>query len=180
MWNGYLAILKSTHVRISNDVDILVWNLSKFGRYSPKDGYAQLMNRDMDLIWWWKVLWKLKCPLKSKLFCWFLFFGKALTWDVLILKGREGPSRCYLCKMEGETNFHIGVECPFTQSVWLIIEDHFKLNNLWNGDSVTACFKKWCLNMEVATFKPLAIIILWFIWKARNLSCFEDLSLSPA
>ena len=34
--------------------------------------------------------------------------------------------------------------------------------------------------MEVANFKPLAIIVLWFIWKARNLSCFEDLSLSPA
>ena len=43
---------------------------------------------------------------------------------------------------------------------------------------MTACFKKWCLNSEVATFKPLAIIVLWFIWKARNLSCFEDLSLS--
>ena len=82
--------------------------------------------------------------------------------------------------MEGETNFHIGVECPFTQSVWLIIEDHFRLNNLWNGDSVTACFKNQSLNLEVATFKPLAITVLWFIWKARNLSCFEDSSLSPA
>ena len=82
--------------------------------------------------------------------------------------------------MEGETNFHIGVECPFTQSVWLIIEDHFRLNNLWNGDSVTASFKNWCLNSELATLKPLAIIDLWFIWKARNLSCFEYLSLSPA
>ena len=106
--------------------------------------------------------------------------GKALTWDVLLLKGREGLDRCYLCKLECETNFHIGVECPFTQSVWLIIEDNLKLNNLWNGDSMTACFKNWCLNMEVANFKPLAIIVLWFIWKARNLSCFEDLSLSLA
>ena len=40
VWNGYLAILKSSHVRISNDDDILVWNLSKSGRYSPKEGYA--------------------------------------------------------------------------------------------------------------------------------------------
>ena len=82
--------------------------------------------------------------------------------------------------MECESNFHIGVECPFTQSVWLLIEDHYKLNNLWNGDSVTACFKNWCLNSEVANFKPLAIIVLWFIWRARNLACFEDLYLSLA
>ena len=95
------------------------------------------MNRDMELLWWWKALWKLKCPLKTKIFCWFLLYAKALTWDVLLLKGREGPGRCYLCKLECETNFHIGVECPFTQSVWLIIEDNLKLNNLWNGDSVT-------------------------------------------
>ena len=138
------------------------------------------MIRDMDHIWWWKVLWKMRCPLKAKLFCWFLLFGKALTWDVLIMKGREGPSRCFLCKMECESNFHIGVDCPFSQYVWLIIEDNLRLNNLWNGESVTACFKNWCLNPEVENFKPLPIIVLWFIWKARNLSCFEGLSLTPA
>ena len=49
VWNGYIAILKSSHVRISIDDDALVWNLSKYGRYSPNDGYAQLMNRDIDL-----------------------------------------------------------------------------------------------------------------------------------
>ena len=163
MWNGYLAILKSSIVRFSNDDDALVWNLSKTGQYSPKEGYTQLMNRDMELLWWWKVLWKLKCPLKTKIFYWFLLSGKALTRDVLLLKGREGPGRCHLCKLECETNFHIGVECPFTHSVWLIIEDNLKLNNLWNGESMTACFKNCCLNMEVANIKPLAIIFLWFI-----------------
>ena len=40
VWNGYIAILKSSHVRISIDDDALVWNLSKSGRYSPKEGYA--------------------------------------------------------------------------------------------------------------------------------------------
>ena len=40
VWNGYIAILKSSHVRISNDDDALVWNLSKSGRYSPKEGYT--------------------------------------------------------------------------------------------------------------------------------------------
>ena len=96
------------------------------------------------------------------------------------MKGREGPGRCYLCKMECESNFHIGVECPFTQTVLLIIEDNLKHNNLWNGQTVTSCFKNWCLNLEVVTIKPLPIIVLCFIWKAINLSCFEDLSLTPA
>ena len=72
------------------------------------------------------------------------------------------------------------MDFPFTQSIWLIIEDNLKLNNLWHGETVTTCFKNWVLNVEVANIKPLAIIVLWFIWRARNLSCFEDISLSSA
>ena len=98
LWNGFLAILKSSHARLSNEDDTLVWNLSKSGKYRRKEGYAQLMNRELDLIWWWKLVWKLKCPLKTKIFSWFILYGKALTWDVLSMKGREGPGRCYLCK----------------------------------------------------------------------------------
>ena len=101
-------------MRLSNDVDELVWNLSISGKYSPKYGYMHLkldMN-EMEYSWWWKVLWKFKCPLMSKIFCWFLFSDKALTWDVIVRKGKEGPGRCYLCKMDAESNFHLGVGCP--------------------------------------------------------------------
>ena len=58
-------------------------------------------------------------------------------------------------QMECESNFHIGVDFPFTQNVWLIIEDKLKFNNLWSGETVLACFKTWCLNLEVANIKPL-------------------------
>ena len=96
MWNGYLAIIKSSHVSISNEDDVLVWNLSKFGHYTTKDGYAQLMmDREVEYSWWWRVLWKLKFPLKTKIFCWFILLDKALTWDVLVKKAREGPNRCF-------------------------------------------------------------------------------------
>ena len=76
VWNGYLAILKSSHARISNKDDALVWNLSKTGKYTPKEGYAQLMHRDVVHNWWWKVLWKLKCPLKAKSFAGLSFLVK--------------------------------------------------------------------------------------------------------
>ena len=92
-WNGYIAILKSSHVRLSLVDDCLIWNISKSGKYYPKDGYAELLNREVDLIWWWKVLWKMKCPLKTKILSWFLLSGKALTWDVLCSRGREGLGR---------------------------------------------------------------------------------------
>ena len=98
-------------MRLSNDDDELVWNLSKSGKYTPKEGYVQLLlNRTkLEYSWWWKVLWKFKCPLKAKIFCWFLLSDKDFTWDVIVRKGREGPGRCYLCKLDAEYNHHIGV-----------------------------------------------------------------------
>ena len=86
----------------------------------------------------------------------------------------------FLCKMDFESNFHIGVDCSFTQNVWLIIEDKLNCNNLCSGESVSECLKTWSLNSEVAHIKPLPVIVLWFIWKVSNLSCFEDPTLSPA
>ena len=79
--NECLAILKASHVRLTDDVDELVWNLSKSGKYSPKDGYLHLMldMNELEYSRWWKFLWKLKCPLKQKIFCCFLFSDKALT-----------------------------------------------------------------------------------------------------
>ena len=110
VWNGYSSLLKASHVILSNVNDKLVWNLSKSGIYSPKEGYLHLLDRsELEFSWWWKVLWKLKCPIKAKKNCWFLFSNKALTWDVLVKKGREGPGRCSLCKLEAESNFHLGV-----------------------------------------------------------------------
>ena len=81
--------------------------------------------------------------------------------------------------MYDETNFHLVVDCYFTQNVWLIGEDKLKFKNIWNGESVSECLKLWCLNSEVAHIKSLPDIVLWFIWKAMNLCCFEDLSLTP-
>ena len=42
-WNGYLAILKSSHIRFRNEDDVLVWNQAKSGKYSPKGGYMHLI-----------------------------------------------------------------------------------------------------------------------------------------
>ena len=84
-----------------------------------------------------------------------------------------------LCKMEFESNFHIGVECSFTGRVWSEIESKLMIVNLWHGNSVINCMKKWCLNAEVGHIRSLLVIVSWFIWKARNQCCFDDLNHMP-
>ena len=145
-------------------MDELVWNMSKFGKYSPKEGYLQLImeRNEVETSWWWKALWKFKCPLKTKLFCLFLLSNKALTWDVLCRKGREGPGRCSLCKKRAESNLHLGVECSFVKSVWFELESKLKIKNFWVGDSVISCLKTWCLNKYLKHIRSLPILVIWF------------------
>ena len=58
-WNGYLAILKSSHIRFSNNEDLLVWNQAKSGKYTPKGGYLHLIleQHDLEIAWWWNMFW---------------------------------------------------------------------------------------------------------------------------
>ena len=92
----------------------------------------------------------------------------------MLRKGREGLGRCYLCKLETKTNLHIGVECSFTRRVWLEIESKLRLVNFWHGNSVLDCVKNWFLHAGVR-YRSLPIIVSWFVWKARNECCFEDI-----
>ena len=43
IWNTYVSFLTSSHVRISNEDDQLVWSLSKTGKYTRKAGYFHLI-----------------------------------------------------------------------------------------------------------------------------------------
>ena len=48
-------------------------------------------------------------------------------------------------------------------------------SNLWAGDSVSLCLKIWFIRDDTKLIKSLPILVLWFIWLARNKCCFEDL-----
>ena len=94
---------------------------------------------------------------------WFLLSNKALTSDILCRKGREGHSRCYLCKKVGELNAHLVVDCTYTKVVWYEIESKLHLKNLWVGDSVEQFLKDWCSNEDLKDIRYLPIIVFWFI-----------------
>jgi hypothetical protein len=69
-WNRYILSLQSSHIHITEEEDKLVWKKSPLGNYTPKLGYITL-NFDLqqgETTWWWRGLWKIKCPQKEKKF----------------------------------------------------------------------------------------------------------------
>eukprot|EP00253_Pinus_taeda_P033361 PITA_33361 len=84
-WNIFTQELVRSNVRIKDRLDQLVWAHADSGSYVPKAGYKFLMTKKgwEEPVWWAKLLWKLKCRKKSRLFFWCVMKEKAPTWEVL-------------------------------------------------------------------------------------------------
>jgi hypothetical protein len=73
-----------------------------------------------------KALWKLKLPLKIKIFMWFLLKGVILTKDNLLKRHWRGDHRCCFCD-NNETIQHMFFDCHVARFVWRIFTMTFGL-----------------------------------------------------
>ena len=72
--------------------------------FSIKSYYLGLINQIRNNMN--KRLWKLKTPLKIKIFLWFLKRGVTLTKDNLAKRNWQGNQQCYFCH-ENKTKQHL-------------------------------------------------------------------------
>ena len=81
-WDQYTLALQTSHIRITNRADELIWEKAQHGKYTPKLEYQQLCLQHFqeNQKWWQKGIWKLKCPLKEKIFTWCTLANKIPTW----------------------------------------------------------------------------------------------------
>lgn len=63
-------------------------------------------------------LWKTGCPPRMIYFAWLLFNNKNLTWDNLQKRSWQGPSICFSCESDVETNLHIFFSCRLSLELW--------------------------------------------------------------
>jgi hypothetical protein len=81
----YIYCLNFSQIRLTDNEDELILDPSPYGSYSPKLGYLKY-NPDLGLqepVWWWRNLWKVKSPAKTRLFMWNVLQNKVPTWDNL-------------------------------------------------------------------------------------------------
>jgi hypothetical protein len=97
--------------------------LVKSGVFSFKSFYTDLMNRHTRFLH--KYLWKIKVPLKIKIFMWFLYKKVLLTKDNLAKRKWTGCKKCAFCDSE-ESIEHLFIKCPFATLIWRVV--HFTFN----------------------------------------------------
>eukprot|EP00253_Pinus_taeda_P004658 PITA_04658 len=146
-WEGFIKELQRSNVRIKDEPDCLMWAQSKSGEYSPKDGYSFLMGKKGwgRPEWWAKDIWKLKCPVKARLFFWCILKRKVPTWE--ILQARK---------------------------IWEEVTVLLKIKAQWGPDPLEAAWKKWWQSYPEGNLRNLPLIFAWGVWLARNKSLFQD------
>jgi len=69
LWDRYSRALRRENIHLSDRDDELIWDGDLEGVYTPKEGYVQLSidHLQQEVKWWWRKLWKQKCPAKGKI-----------------------------------------------------------------------------------------------------------------
>ncbi|KAI4984547.1 hypothetical protein ZWY2020_017177 [Hordeum vulgare] len=96
-------------VQLSDQSDTIHWKLTTSGSFTVKSMYTNLINAG--ILPTSPHIWKIKIPLKIKIFMWFVHKGVILTKDNLVKRRWMGNSRCCFCN-NNETNKHLFLECP--------------------------------------------------------------------
>ena len=95
-WNDWLNLCQRLMmVNLNNDNDKFIWKLTDTGLFSVKSMYLDMMNDDARYLR--KYLWKLKVPLKIKIFMWFLSNKVLLKKDNLVKRNWTGCTKCVFC-----------------------------------------------------------------------------------
>jgi len=115
-WNDLLSRIEG--LVLSQEHDAFYWNLTSNGQFSVKSHYCALMLRNTPKVD--KELWKLKAPLKIKIFLWYLRCGVILTKDNLAKRSWKGSLYCVFCHKK-ETINHLFFERRLVRSVWSIL-----------------------------------------------------------
>ena len=74
-------VAQIAHIDLVDGLDNFRWNLTKSGLFIVRTFYLYLIDRHPPFTY--KLIWKLKVPLKIKIFFWFLRRGVVLTKDNL-------------------------------------------------------------------------------------------------
>jgi hypothetical protein len=107
------------------------------GRFSVKSIYLDMLNDNT--VFLRKYIWKMKVPLKIRIFMWFVYRKEILTKDNLKKRNWQGSSRCCFCDHE-ETVQNLFIDCPFIKIIWTIVPMAF---NITPPNSIDHLFGTW-------------------------------------
>jgi hypothetical protein len=165
-WDSWVSLLRRLMVvNLSDEPDSFKWRLTTTGIFSVKSMYADYMNGHTAFLK--KYLWKIKVPLKIRIFMWFLYKKVILTKDNLARRNWKGCTKCVFCGLK-ETIDHLFISCPFSRLVWRVVHFTFSIPPPSN---ITNLFGNWLNGIDKKTKERIRVgvcALVWTIWNCRN------------
>jgi exonuclease III len=173
-WDRWVHLVsRLMQIRLSEEEDVFHWNLTASGIFTVRSMYNDMLddfNGDVK-----KYIWKIKVPLKIRIFMWFLYKQVILTKDNLIKRNWQGSPKCCFCDQD-ETIQHLFLSCPFVKLIWRILAISF---NFSTPTTIANLFGNW-LNGVTKKLKGLIRVgvcaLVWAIWTVRNDCIFNQKS----
>jgi len=135
-------IAKITNINLVEESDHFRWNLHKYGVFTIRSMYLHKINEHAPFRH--KLIWKLKIPLKIKIFFWFLQRGVILTKDNLARKNWKGSLKCCFCNCN-ESITHLLFDCHHTKEIWKIV---YLATGLTPPRSISHMLGNWLSNFD--------------------------------
>ena len=133
-WHNIVAMVVYAH--LTTQRNRFVWGLHQNGLFSVNSMYRALLG--VQALPYNILVWKLKLPLKIKVFMWYLYKGVILTKDNLARRQWKGDRKCCFCSTN-ETIQHLLFDCHYAKFMWSIVFISFNLkpptsvHNLFTG-----------------------------------------------
>jgi hypothetical protein len=114
-WRLWLQLVQRLmHIQLNDEKDTFVWGLTSSGAFTIKSMYLDMLDDDTKYLK--KYIWKMKVPLKIKVFMWFLHRKVILTKDNLIKRNWNGQESCCFCDNK-ESIQHLFFDCPLAKII---------------------------------------------------------------
>jgi hypothetical protein len=117
-WEALLQCL--ANIQLKDGKDEFHWNLLENGKFSVAS-FCNALTLSVLPVLDNKKIWKMKIPLKNKVFCFYLRWGVILTKDNLIKRNWHGSKTCVFCTHD-ETIKHLFFQCNFARVIWSVIQ----------------------------------------------------------
>jgi hypothetical protein len=152
-------------VQLNDEKDVFVWGLTTSRVFTVKSMYLDLLDDDIKYLK--KYIWKMKVPLKIKVFMWFLHRKVILTKDNLIKRQWNGNDKCCFCDNK-ESIQYLFFDCPLAKIIWRIIHMTFGLSPPKNINNL---FGNWLKGIPKDDLVPIRVgvcAVIWALWNTRN------------
>jgi hypothetical protein len=162
-WHSVVAMV--ANIQLTNQRDRFMWGLHQNGLFSVKSMYRALLGTQA--LSYNTFIWKLKLPLKIKVFLWHLYKGVVLTKDNLARRQWQGDRKCYFC-FSNESIQRLFFYCHFAKFIRKIVHVSF---NLSSPTSIHNIFLDWLEGINRKLKSKIIVgasALCWAIWLSRN------------